>query len=132
MDFKIIHSLKSAGALVLRAVDGVSARARRLIGGEEPPRLQRTSIDVLREEQKREMRVDAAARPPRSWEVEPHSSANFEFFDEEPESAPALRPTFDRLGNDMAQAMLVNASGGSADDDPIDQVSPFDAVKARP
>jgi len=51
-------------------------------------------------------------------------------WDQERESRPKVRPSMDSLGEGMARAMLVNASGGSADDDPLDDVDPLDASLA--
>jgi len=52
--------------------------------------------------------------------------------DEEPfdddADLPAVRPSRDSLGEGMARAMLINASGGSSDDEPVDDVDPLDRI----
>lgn len=41
---------------------------------------------------------------------------------------PRVRPSRDSLGEEMARAMLINASGGSSDDEPVDEVDPLDRI----
>ncbi|OQX66515.1 MAG: hypothetical protein B6A08_20080 [Sorangiineae bacterium NIC37A_2] len=62
-------------------------------------------------------------------EPEPGS---LDFLDPEAETAPSIRLTHDELGVNMAREMLLQASGGDPNDDPIDQVhggvDPFELI----
>jgi hypothetical protein len=49
--------------------------------------------------------------------------------DDDDDGAEPLRPTWDELGANMARDMLTNATGGSADDDVVDD--PPDPLRAR-
>lgn len=54
--------------------------------------------------------------------IEQEGDALLEFVDEEEKTSPfSLRPTRDEMGENMAREMLLDAVGGSSDDDPMDR-----------
>lgn len=154
----IEEALQSAKVFVLHAVDEVTFKARRFFEGdamtdrgtptEAPDEDVEDVEDVevwLDDGEQPALQLDASQdelqeRPP---EIEP--TVDEELFlaaagedDEDPwedeSDRPKVRPSFDSLGAGMARAMLINASGGSSDDEPVDHVDPLDriAVEAEP
>lgn len=59
-------------------------------------------------------------------------TASLDFFDAEAETAPRIRLTHDELGVNMAREMLLQASGGDPNDDPLDHLhagaDPFELI----
>ncbi len=59
-------------------------------------------------------------------------AASLDFFDAEAETAPRIRLTHDDLGVNMAREMLLQASGGDPNDDPLDHMhagaDPFELI----
>lgn len=140
-NLQITQMLHGAKEFVLYVVDEVTFKARHLLDGERADGVGQTALDEFEDE--------AAASAARAQEptnedlrFEDGPTEEEELFvaaageqdipvfedDEERESLPAIRPSRDDLGDELARAMLTQASGGSAEDDPMDVDEAFDHI----